>query len=248
MRQLTGLPLAGGQLAYPLTWKEVTATGWAIAGLLSLSLLTGCAPAEPTYTETDDASVHAGIQAHLAAREYRASQNGEGLQAPNRAHNLRTYFEPDGIRVHDRTAAGSPELLELKLSGVGRGDALAAVPAGTVHAEDTRVEIRRPGLVEWYVNGPDGLEQGFTLAERPGGEGKLVLEVRLDGAQAKPRGEELVFETRDRAQARATAKLAAWDARGEPLAAELDARGRRGASRSRSRTRTRSIRSPSTRC
>jgi hypothetical protein len=31
-------------------------------------------------------------QAHqqVAAREYRASENGQGLQAPNRAHNLRT--------------------------------------------------------------------------------------------------------------------------------------------------------------
>ena len=39
-----------------------------------------------------------------------------GLQAPNRAHNLRTYFEASGIRVHDRTAAGSRELLSLSLS------------------------------------------------------------------------------------------------------------------------------------
>ena len=246
MRQLTGLPLAGGQRAYPLTWKGVTATGWAIAGLLSLSLLTGCAPAEPTYTETDDASVHAGIQAHLAAREYRASQNGEGLQAPNRAHNLRTYFEPDGIRVVDRTAAGSPELLELKLSGVGRGDALAAVPAGTVHGEDPRVEIRRPGLVEWFLNGPDGLEQGFTMAERPGGEGELVLEVRLDGAQAKPRGEELVFETGPGASS-ATGS-SPRGTRGESRSPRSSRSRRRGASRSRSRMWTRSIRSPSTRC
>ncbi len=56
----------------------------------------------------------AAVQRHIAQREYRASANGQGRQAPNRAHNLRTYFEPTGIRVHDRTRTGSPELLALR--------------------------------------------------------------------------------------------------------------------------------------
>ncbi len=34
----------------------------------------------------------AAAQRHIAEREYRASPNGQGLQAPNRRHNLRTYF------------------------------------------------------------------------------------------------------------------------------------------------------------
>jgi hypothetical protein len=66
-------------------------------------------------------------QRGLAEREYQASRNRAGLQAPNRAHDLRTYFEPSGIRVHDRTAAGSPELLSLSLSGVGRADRVTPV-------------------------------------------------------------------------------------------------------------------------
>src|SRR5690606_38239229 len=137
----------------------------------------------------------ARAQASIAEREYRASENGAGLQAPNRRHGLRTYVAPDGIRVVDRTAAGSPRLLALSLERVGRGTERREVPAGTVHAQDVRVEIRRPGLVEWFVNGPEGLEQGFTIAERPVGEGALVLELRLEGAKAKPRGQELVLET-----------------------------------------------------
>ena len=35
------------------------------------------------------------VQRGLTECEYHASENGEGLQAPNRAHNLRTYFEKD---------------------------------------------------------------------------------------------------------------------------------------------------------
>ena len=90
----------------------------------------------------------AAAQRHIAQREYRASENGEGLQAPNRVHNLRTYFEPAGIRVHDRTRTGSPELLSLNLVGVGRGETLARVGPGEVSSEGARVEIQRPGLLE----------------------------------------------------------------------------------------------------
>lgn len=55
-------------------------------------------------------------QRSIAARD-RASESRGGLQAPNRAHDLRTYFGPMGIRVHDRTGAGEP------------GAALAVAPA-----------------------------------------------------------------------------------------------------------------------
>jgi len=72
------------------------------------------------------------------------------------------------------------------------------------------------------VNGPDGLEQGFTIEERPAGEGKLVLELRLEGAQAKARGEALVFET-ETGRKLSYGKLVAWDARGKPLAARFAA-------------------------
>jgi len=144
------------------------------------------------------AGMPAGIEEALARREYEATRNARGLQAPNRAHNLRTYFEPAGIRVHDRTAAGSPELLRLTLAGVGRGGALAAVPAGEVVHEDARVEIRRPGLVEWFVNSDAGLEQGFTLDVRPEGVDGLALELALAGASASAQGEDLVFATKGR--------------------------------------------------
>ena len=161
-------------------------------------------------------------QRHLVEREYRASENGEGLQAPNRAHNLRTYFEPTGIRVHDRTAGRSPELLRLSLAGVGRGDALAAAtPGEEVMSHESRVEIRRPGLVEWYVNSAAGLEQGFTLEERPAGEGPLVLEFAVAGARFTLRGEAIVFETTAQRRLR-YGELAATDAVGRTLVSRFE--------------------------
>ena len=50
-----------------------------------------------------DASWVAGVQEGLAEREYGTSRNRNGLQAPNRAQNLRTYFTTEGVRVVRRT-------------------------------------------------------------------------------------------------------------------------------------------------
>jgi hypothetical protein len=103
------------------------------------------------------------IQHHLAAREYAAGANLHGLQAPNRAHNLRTYFDTTGIQVVDRTAVSSPDLLTLRLASIGRGSQALPVGPGEVTSAGARVEIRRPQIVEWYLNSAAGLEQGFTL-------------------------------------------------------------------------------------
>jgi hypothetical protein len=173
--------------------------------------------------ELPDAGFLAAAARHIAEREYRARPNGAGLQAPNRRHNLRTYFEPTGVRVHDRTAPGEPRLLGLELAGVGRGENLLAVPAGRVASDGAFVEIRRPDLVEWYRNSPEGLEQGFTLARRPEGEGALVLELALSGSRARLAGAELRLET-PTGRRLAYGALAARDADGRALAARFEAR------------------------
>jgi hypothetical protein len=128
----------------------------------------------------------------LAEREYRASHGDRGLQAPNRAHGLRIYFTPDGIRVHEREGEGS-ELVRLDLAGFGRGDALDRVGAGEVTQDGSRVELRREGLVEWFQNSPAGLEQGFTLATRPPGAGDLVVELDVHAESAALRGDRVVL-------------------------------------------------------
>ncbi len=163
----------------------------------------------------------AGAARHIAEREYQASADDLGLQAPNRRHNLRTYFDPTGVRVHDRTAPGAPRLLGLELRGVGRGKALSVVPPGRVVSDGARVEIRRPGLVEWYLNAREGLEQGFTLSRRPAGEGPLVLELALAGARPRLVGVELRIATQT-GRWLAYGALAAQDADGDAVPARLE--------------------------
>ena len=112
-----------------------------------------------------------GVQRGITAAEYRASENERGLQAPNRAHGLRTWFEATGIRVHDRGAMGGDSLVDLSLAGLGRAAALRPIGPGVVRHAGARVEIERPGVTEWYENSARGLEQSFTLEQAPSGVG-----------------------------------------------------------------------------
>lgn len=160
------------------------------------------------------------VQRWLAEGEYHVSENGKGLQAPNRAHNLRTYFEPTGISLHDRTAAGSAELVGFWLVGMGRGAELAPVEAGTVTHAGARVEIQRPGVIEWYKNSPLGLEQGFTLAATMEGEGPVVLELAVGHAKASLRGQSIELAT-NAGRRLNYGKLIVRDANGMILASRL---------------------------
>src|SRR5262249_9740392 len=179
----------------------------------------GCGPPSPVAAPPA-ATPSEGFAQALARREYEPTPNAHGLQAPNRAHDLRTYFDARGIRVHDRTAPGSPELLALTLSGVGRGRTLASVAAGQISHAGARVEIRRAGVVEWYDNSDAGLEQGFTLQRRPKGSGPLVLELALAKAHASLLGDGVVLDAG--ARKLGYAKLAASDASGRALAAHFE--------------------------
>jgi hypothetical protein len=169
-----------------------------------------------------DADWLADIDRGLAAREYEATRNGAGLQAPNRAHDLRTYFDPLGVRVVDRTDPGEPTLVTLQLRAIGRGAAAPhRVAAGQVEAMGSRVEIRRAGLTEWYVNSPDGLEQGFTLEHSPQGSGPLVFEVAVEGAHACASGEAIAFGCRHGRHLSYGAAFA-HDAHGVPIPVTLE--------------------------
>ena len=71
---------------------------------------------------------------------------------------------------------------ELRATGYGYEGDVRPLPAPAETVSDgNRVEYRRPGLIEWYLNDERGLEHGFTLDAPPDGEGDLlVLEMALD--------------------------------------------------------------------
>jgi hypothetical protein len=103
-------------------------------------------------------------------------------------------------------------------------------------ANGTRVTYAFHGLTEWYENHPAGLEQGFTVLDRPSGTGALRIAGRFGGeAHARAvehegedgaRIERIDFTAPDGALVLRYAGLKAWDARGHGLPSELVLAGR----------------------
>ena len=162
-------------------------------------------------------------QESIARQEYQATRNGRGLQAPNRAHNMRTYFEPWGARIEDRTAVGSPELLRLRTVGLGREGQSGTLEVGEIRTVGARVENRRDsGVVEWYLNAEAGLEHGYVLEQRPSGDGALRIDVAFDGARVSVVNDRAVLET-ETGRRFEYGKLEVVDATGRTLTARMEA-------------------------
>ena len=137
----------------------------------------------------------ASVQRQIAAEEYRVSWQGRtGLeepdaawQAPNRAHGFRTYFTGEGIRLVPRTESEPSWSWELQLTGYGRGTLVWPVTGAEPRPEGSRVDYWRGRIVEWYVNEPRGLEQGFTLWAPPEDAGPAGAEPATTVAPGRPR-------------------------------------------------------------
>ncbi len=101
------------------------------------------------------------------------------------------------------------------------------VAPGTVQATANRVQADHGTIREWYVNGPLGLQQGFTLPRQPaGGDGQkpLVVELGLGGdlqATVNAAGDGLSLTRPDGSVALSYGGLRVTDATGKALAAWL---------------------------
>ena len=96
------------------------------------------------------------------------------FSAPNRAHNLRTYFTSEGIRVVPRTGDATAWQWGLTLTGYGYTGQLQTSEAAELVKDGNRMEYHRAGLIEWYINdcgGPGLADSGdcyFTPHSMPG--------------------------------------------------------------------------------
>jgi hypothetical protein len=109
------------------------------------------AASEPQNIPNRDGLKQAWLQAMYAIEP-------NGFTAHNTAQNLGLSFGSSETRLVHADAA-----LALRLVGFGRGGQLRRPDAAILWSANNRVEYRRTGLTEWYVNEAAGLEQGFTL-------------------------------------------------------------------------------------
>ena len=171
----------------------------------------------------------AEAQRELAQREYRASTNDSGLQAPNRAQGFRTYFDERGIHLVARSADSEP-LAAVALAGVGResdgrAQDLQAPGLAEVTPDAAQVALRWPGIHARYDNLSDGLHQAITLEQSPSGSGPLRLALEITDATLEVSENVALLRS-----AKRTLRLdatAAYDARGRTLPVTLTADGTR---------------------
>ena len=123
----------------------------------------------------------AQVRQQEAGDAYRILPSGDGFVASNPAAGLASRFHGGTVRVEGRGDEAN-WLVELRLTRWGRQGAARAVEAASARGERNRITLARGAdLEEWYLNGPLGLEQGFTINKRPAGSGALVLEMTLSG-------------------------------------------------------------------
>ena len=174
-----------------------------------------------------------GLREAMIEATYAVVPAGEGAvwSAPNSAQKMHSTFTvADGVRISGGAGNRGPWTLSLELDSWGRPGALVPVEAAEPVARGRRVEYRRGALTEWYVNSERGLEQGFTIEERPAGEGHLKIVLAIGGgptAQLEPGCRSALFTDRVTGRVLHYSGLRAWDAGQRDLAASLSVEGER---------------------
>jgi FG-GAP repeat len=152
---------------------------------------------------------------------YRLSASNGGFAATSPAQHLSLRFGSSGVSL----SSGAVHL-GLSLRAVGYGTSLTAVARVTPSVHANRVTYARAGLSEWYVNGPLGLEQGFTISRAPSGHhpaGALTLSMALSGNAhvSLASGGQSITLSRAGATALRYSGLSALDATGRRLPAHM---------------------------
>jgi hypothetical protein len=157
--------------------------------------------------------------------------DSRGFAAQRSSHGWQ--LSGGGVRADFRS--GEPDLragggrLSMPLIGLGRGDASLPTELTSVSARGNRVTLQGPGIREWYAAGPLGIEQGFTIGQRPTGEGSpLTLALGLNGSlRPQMSGSTIRFLSRSGQTALRYGGLVAIDAAGHRLSSTLHVRGGR---------------------
>ncbi len=87
------------------------------------------------------------------------------LTANNAAQHLTATFLPDGVRFCPTTAScmSEEEAWGMRLVSIGTQHTRTTIAPIAPTVEGARISYNHDDLTEWYINGPLGIEQGFTL-------------------------------------------------------------------------------------
>ena len=183
-----------------------------------------CANADAVWKK---AGADEGLRHAFERATYSLEDSGHGAyRGANAAQQLKLEFSLREARIRHPDGG-----VNFHLTGYGYGDRLQKPARARLTGRGNRVEYQRGNLTEWYLNGSQGLEQGFTLAHRPATESEgepLVIALGVTGgllAVQRSDDNAVVFESNKGGVLR-YAGLTAVDARGRILPSRLEARAR----------------------
>ena len=172
------------------------------------------------------------IQAQIEAGYYAIQPAAQGgYQAANRPQDWQVAFTARGPQVTPHDGAGWQ--WGLTLTGYGYAaeaapsiENLAGVTPGLQAGQATLTYRWDANLSEWWVNTAAGLEQGFTLQQRPAGQAQgrpLQLDLAVSGTLTPiKQGEAIAFQDKNGAAVMTYANLHVTDAAGQAIPARLE--------------------------
>jgi len=129
-----------------------------VFGLTALPV--SAAANSPVLSEEARSGISAALGRDLPG--YRARMQAGQWVAASAAQRLTATFDSRGIAI----GTGNRRW-HIALAGYGYGDELQPVQRAFPRGRDNQIEYCRGPLREWYMNGPLGVEQGFTLTAPP---------------------------------------------------------------------------------
>ncbi len=154
--------------------------------------------------------------------QYGMRKTADGYSARNAPNHLAAHYAAKGVEIGSQNANVG---FEFQGWGYGEHPANKNKAAVSPSVNANRVEYRRGALTEWYVNGPLGIEQGFTISQPPAAlpdsnHDALDIALRLRGnlsASVEPGRHALALRDQKGAQALRYGPLLAYDASGREL-------------------------------
>ncbi len=207
-----------------------------LPGLAALLALSGtpiaASAAEPSTTPPQgvSASDWIGIRAAHEAATHRVVPADDGLlKAWNPGQEWTTGFDGRGFTTHPAHSRWTWGL-ELERYGFGNKATTLSGTAPISHQENKVTYQWNDSLAEWFINDSRGVEQGWTLSQRPEGASPdvpLHLDLKVRGelkAEVAPCGASVSFTQDSGGTALTYSGLKAWDADGKALDVRFEAR------------------------
>ena len=159
---------------------------------------------------------------------YHAASNAAGVSLTNPANGFTAQVRAGALQV----STGS-DTWNMTLMGLDYGGAVQPVGTAQTTANGNRVDCNYGSIDAWYINGPDGLEQGFNVVPLPqsGAASSLTVELALGGDLAgavNSAASGLALVRPDGSTALRYTGLLAYDAAGRALSATLEVRAEGG--------------------